>query len=175
MTSSAISANTVSIPSAASVSCNSRIPGVSISQPPASVGRSDEERLARSIERFLSHARLFAAEQGISVDWGAIALAVVLLVLNGFFVAAEFALLAARRLFEPLRGTALFEEIDLAAQRLLGIARRPGRGLGGTNDGRTRSRGETSTASSPEGSKGLLQATSILSKSASMVAPPVRP
>ncbi len=39
-----------------------------------------------------------------------------------------FALLAARRLFEPMRGTSLFEEIDLAAQKLLGVARRPGRG-----------------------------------------------
>ncbi len=40
---------------------------------------------------------IFAAEEGINVDWGAIGLAVVLLALNGFFVAAEFALLAARR------------------------------------------------------------------------------
>jgi predicted DNA-binding transcriptional regulator YafY len=39
-----------------------------------------------------------------------------------------YALLAARTLFSPLRGSTLFEEIDLAAQRLLGIARRPGRG-----------------------------------------------
>ncbi|XYI01201.1 helix-turn-helix transcriptional regulator [Sorangium sp. So ce1128] len=39
-----------------------------------------------------------------------------------------YALLAARRLFEPMRGSTLFEEIDLAAQRLLGVARRPGRG-----------------------------------------------
>lgn len=39
-----------------------------------------------------------------------------------------YALLAARTLFQPLRGSTLFEEIDLAAQRLLGIARRPGRG-----------------------------------------------
>jgi predicted DNA-binding transcriptional regulator YafY len=39
-----------------------------------------------------------------------------------------FALLAARRVFEPMRGSALFEEIDLAAQKLLGVARRPGRG-----------------------------------------------
>lgn len=40
---------------------------------------------------------VLAAEEGISVDWGALGLAVVLLALNGFFVAAEFALLAARR------------------------------------------------------------------------------
>ncbi|WP_245678514.1 helix-turn-helix transcriptional regulator [Chondromyces crocatus] len=39
-----------------------------------------------------------------------------------------YALLAARRLFEPMRGSTLFEEIDLATQRLLGVARRPGRG-----------------------------------------------
>jgi predicted DNA-binding transcriptional regulator YafY len=39
-----------------------------------------------------------------------------------------YALLAARRLFEPMRGSTLYEEIDLAAQRLLGVARRPGRG-----------------------------------------------
>jgi len=39
-----------------------------------------------------------------------------------------YALLAARRLFEPMRGSTLYEEIDLAAQQLLGVARRPGRG-----------------------------------------------
>ena len=39
-----------------------------------------------------------------------------------------YALLAARRLFEPMRGSTLYEEIDLAAQKLLGVARRPGRG-----------------------------------------------
>ena len=39
-----------------------------------------------------------------------------------------YALLAARRLFEPMKGSTLYEEIDLAAQRLLGVARRPGRG-----------------------------------------------
>lgn len=39
-----------------------------------------------------------------------------------------YALLAARRVFEPLRGSALFEEIDLAVNRLLAIAQRPGRG-----------------------------------------------
>jgi CBS domain containing-hemolysin-like protein len=40
---------------------------------------------------------LIAAEEGIDVAWGALGLAVVLLALNGFFVAAEFALLASRR------------------------------------------------------------------------------
>ncbi|MEL6893998.1 MAG: hemolysin family protein, partial [Actinomycetota bacterium] len=40
---------------------------------------------------------LLAAEEGIVVDIPALVLAVVLLALNGFFVAAEFALLAARR------------------------------------------------------------------------------
>ncbi|MEM9745964.1 MAG: hemolysin family protein [Actinomycetota bacterium] len=40
---------------------------------------------------------VFAVEDGINVDGGALLLAVVLLALNGFFVAAEFALLAARR------------------------------------------------------------------------------
>jgi len=39
-----------------------------------------------------------------------------------------YALLAARRLFEPMKGSALYEEIDMAAQKLLGVARRPGRG-----------------------------------------------
>ena len=39
-----------------------------------------------------------------------------------------YALLATQSLFDPMRGTALYEEIDLAAQALLGIARRPGRG-----------------------------------------------
>ncbi|WP_394934964.1 hemolysin family protein [uncultured Ilumatobacter sp.] len=37
------------------------------------------------------------AESAFSVQWGALGLAAVLLTLNGFFVAAEFALLAARR------------------------------------------------------------------------------
>jgi CBS domain containing-hemolysin-like protein len=40
---------------------------------------------------------LLAAEEGIHIQWGALLLAVVLLALNGFFVAAEFALLASRR------------------------------------------------------------------------------
>jgi predicted DNA-binding transcriptional regulator YafY len=39
-----------------------------------------------------------------------------------------YALLAARRLFEPMRGSTLYEEIDLAAQKLFAVARRPGRG-----------------------------------------------
>ena len=39
-----------------------------------------------------------------------------------------YAMLAARRLFEPMRGSALFDEIDLAVNRLMGIAQRPGRG-----------------------------------------------
>jgi predicted DNA-binding transcriptional regulator YafY len=39
-----------------------------------------------------------------------------------------YALLAARRLFEPLRGSALFEEIDHAVNKLLALAQRPGRG-----------------------------------------------
>jgi predicted DNA-binding transcriptional regulator YafY len=39
-----------------------------------------------------------------------------------------YALLAARPLFESMRGATLFEEIDLASRRLLTIARRPGRG-----------------------------------------------
>ena len=38
-----------------------------------------------------------AATDGIQVNWAGIAVAVVLLALNGFFVAAEFALLASRR------------------------------------------------------------------------------
>ncbi len=39
-----------------------------------------------------------------------------------------YALLAARRLFEPMRGSALFEEINMATTRLLAFAQRPGRG-----------------------------------------------
>lgn len=39
-----------------------------------------------------------------------------------------YALLAARRLFEPLKGTALHDEIDLAVNKLLAVAQRPGRG-----------------------------------------------
>ena len=38
-----------------------------------------------------------AAEAGFSVEWGALGIAIFLLALNAFFVAAEFALLAARR------------------------------------------------------------------------------
>jgi predicted DNA-binding transcriptional regulator YafY len=39
-----------------------------------------------------------------------------------------FALLAARRVFEPLRGSTLYEEIDMAIGRLMTLAHRPGRG-----------------------------------------------
>jgi len=39
-----------------------------------------------------------------------------------------YALLAARRLFEPMRGSTLFEEIDMATNKLLAFAQRPGRG-----------------------------------------------
>lgn len=39
-----------------------------------------------------------------------------------------YALLAARRLFEPIRGSALFDEIDMAVNKLTAIAQRPGRG-----------------------------------------------
>jgi predicted DNA-binding transcriptional regulator YafY len=39
-----------------------------------------------------------------------------------------FALLAARRVFEPMRGSALFDEIDMAVNKLMAVARRPGRG-----------------------------------------------
>jgi CBS domain containing-hemolysin-like protein len=38
-----------------------------------------------------------AAEAGFTVEWGALGIAIFLLALNAFFVAAEFALLAARR------------------------------------------------------------------------------
>jgi hypothetical protein len=38
------------------------------------------------------------------------------------------AFLAARRIFEPLRGTTLFDEIELAVTKLTSLARRPGRG-----------------------------------------------
>ncbi len=39
-----------------------------------------------------------------------------------------YALLAARRLFEPFRGSALYDEIDIAISGLLDFAQRPGRG-----------------------------------------------
>jgi predicted DNA-binding transcriptional regulator YafY len=39
-----------------------------------------------------------------------------------------YALLAARRVFEPLRGSALFDEIDHVIGKLLAVAQRPGRG-----------------------------------------------
>ena len=39
-----------------------------------------------------------------------------------------FALLAARRIFEPFRGSALYEEIDMAIGKLMTLAHRPGRG-----------------------------------------------
>ncbi len=39
-----------------------------------------------------------------------------------------YALLAARRIFEPMRGSALFDEIDMAVGKLLAFAQRPGRG-----------------------------------------------
>lgn len=39
-----------------------------------------------------------------------------------------YALLAAKPLFAPMAGSTLYEEIDLAAQTLLAVARRPGRG-----------------------------------------------
>ncbi|HLV64651.1 MAG TPA: transcriptional regulator [Polyangiaceae bacterium] len=39
-----------------------------------------------------------------------------------------YALLAARKHFEPMRGSTLFEEIDLVVNRLFAFARRPGRG-----------------------------------------------
>jgi len=39
-----------------------------------------------------------------------------------------YALLAARRLFEPMAGSTLYEEIDLAINKLLAVSRRPGRG-----------------------------------------------
>ncbi len=39
-----------------------------------------------------------------------------------------YALLAARRLFEPMKGSTLYEEINLVAQKLFAVAQRPGRG-----------------------------------------------
>jgi len=39
-----------------------------------------------------------------------------------------YALLAARRVFEPMRGSTLFEEIDMATTKLLQFAQKPGRG-----------------------------------------------
>jgi predicted DNA-binding transcriptional regulator YafY len=39
-----------------------------------------------------------------------------------------YAMLAARRLFEPMKGSTLYDEIEMATQRLLALAQRPGRG-----------------------------------------------
>ncbi len=39
-----------------------------------------------------------------------------------------YAILAARRLFEPMAGSALYDEIDMATSKLLAFARKPGRG-----------------------------------------------
>jgi predicted DNA-binding transcriptional regulator YafY len=39
-----------------------------------------------------------------------------------------YAILAARRLFAPMEGSALYEEIDMAIRKLLAFAQRPGRG-----------------------------------------------
>lgn len=39
-----------------------------------------------------------------------------------------YAFLAARRLFEPMAGSTLYEEIDMATKKLLAFSRRPGRG-----------------------------------------------
>ena len=39
-----------------------------------------------------------------------------------------YAILAARRLFEPMRGSTLFDEIEMATERLLALANAPGRG-----------------------------------------------
>lgn len=39
-----------------------------------------------------------------------------------------YALLAARRIFAPMQGSALYEEIDMAIGKLLALAHRPGRG-----------------------------------------------
>jgi predicted DNA-binding transcriptional regulator YafY len=39
-----------------------------------------------------------------------------------------YAFLAARRLFEPMAGSSLYEEINIATEKLLAISRRPGRG-----------------------------------------------
>jgi predicted DNA-binding transcriptional regulator YafY len=42
-----------------------------------------------------------------------------------------YALLAAKPLFDQLRGSTLYEEIQLASETLIGVARRPGRGPNG--------------------------------------------
>lgn len=39
-----------------------------------------------------------------------------------------YAILAARKLFEPMKGSTLYEEIEMATERLLALAKRPGRG-----------------------------------------------
>lgn len=39
-----------------------------------------------------------------------------------------YALLAARRVFEPLKGSTLYDEIEMATERLMAVAQRPGRG-----------------------------------------------
>ncbi len=39
-----------------------------------------------------------------------------------------YAFIAARRVFEPMRGSALFDEVDMAVNKLVNFAQRPGRG-----------------------------------------------
>ncbi len=39
-----------------------------------------------------------------------------------------YAFIAARRVFEPMRGSALFDEVDMAVKKLVSFAQRPGRG-----------------------------------------------
>jgi predicted DNA-binding transcriptional regulator YafY len=39
-----------------------------------------------------------------------------------------YAILAARKLFEPMKGSTLYDEIEMATERLLALAKRPGRG-----------------------------------------------
>jgi len=39
-----------------------------------------------------------------------------------------YAFIAARRVFEPMRGSALFDEVDMAVKKLISFAQRPGRG-----------------------------------------------
>lgn len=48
-----------------------------------------------------------------------------------------YAFLAARKLFSPMEGSALYEEIDMATKKLLAFSRRPGRG---PNSGRADAR-----------------------------------
>ena len=65
--------------------------------PESGIAHDGRRRRRRCRRRTTRAGRMIAATDGLQVNWVALALAVVLLALNAFFVAAEFALLASRR------------------------------------------------------------------------------